>query len=95
MFGCNCWTPWQFRGSRQPWEFRGKEPARAGVQDGTPLFQEPLFGILGPTGGLSMTGFRLSAFLEASTLMVRGRLQPPCWEASLRVQSPQQPELLE
>lgn len=78
MFGCNCWTPWQFRGSIQPWEFRGKEPARAGVQDGHPFFQEPLFGILRPTGALSMSGFRLSAFLEASALMVRGRVQPPC-----------------
>ena len=78
MFGCNCWSPWQFWGSMQPWEFMGKEPARAGVQDGHPSFQEPLFGILGPTGALSTSGFRLSAFLEASALMVRGRLQPPC-----------------
>lgn len=37
MFGSNCWTPWQFRGSMQPWEFRGKEPAKAGVQNGHPF----------------------------------------------------------
>ena len=94
MFGCNCWTPWQFRGSVQPWEFRGKEPARAGVQDGHPFFQEHLFGILRPTGALSMSGFRLSAFLEALPSWCEVESSRRARKPPLRVQSPQQPELL-